>query len=271
MVESGCYERGDLSCISCHSMHRSKPDDQLALGMDGNEACFKCHDSYRGRLEQHTRHKPGSSGSQCYNCHMPHDTYGLLKAVRSHHIASPSVETSLEVGRPNACNLCHLDKTIAWTARYLTEWYGKEPLHLGEEESKTSAVLLWLLRGDAAQRALISWSLGWKPARETSGELWLAPFLAELLNDSYSAVRYIAYRSLRQLPGFEQLKYDYVGPGPDLIAARDKVLEIWLRTHKAKLDRIGPEILIDADGNPDRARIDRLLQQRDNRPVELIE
>jgi len=271
LVESACYERGNLSCISCHSMHRSEPDDQLAAGMNGNEACFKCHDSYRSRLEQHTHHKPGSSGSQCYNCHMPHDTYGLLKAVRSHRIASPSVETSLESGRPNACNLCHLDKTLDWTARHLSEWYGKEPLHLGEHETNTSAALLWLLRGDAAQRALIAWSLGWKSAREASGELWLVPFLAELLTDPYSAVRYIAYRSLRQLPGFDRLKYDYVGPSQDHAAARKHVLESWEQTHKTKLDRTGLEVLIHADGNPDRARIDQLLQQRDNRQVELIE
>jgi hypothetical protein len=24
-----CYKKGDLTCISCHAMHNSKPDDQL--------------------------------------------------------------------------------------------------------------------------------------------------------------------------------------------------------------------------------------------------
>jgi predicted CXXCH cytochrome family protein len=271
LLESACHERGNLTCIGCHSMHHSDPDDQLAAGMSGNEACFKCHDSLRSRVQQHTHHLVTSSGSQCYNCHMPHDTYGLLKAVRSHYIGSPNVETSLEAGRPNACNLCHLDKTLDWTAKHLTEWYKKEPLHLGENENTISAAVQWLLRGDAAQRTLVAWNLGWQPAREASGELWLVPYLAELLDDPYSAVRYIAYRSLRQIPGFGSLKYDYVGPKADLAAARKQVLEAWEETDKSKLDRKGPEILINAQGEIDRAKVDQLLQQRDNRPVELIE
>src|SRR4029453_3531650 len=61
---------------------------------------------------QHTRHRADSSGSVCMNCHMPFTTYGLLKTVRTHQISSPSVKATLETGRPNACNLCHLDKTL---------------------------------------------------------------------------------------------------------------------------------------------------------------
>ena len=39
----------------------------------------------------------------------------------------------------------------------------------------------------------------------------MAPFLVELLDDNYSAVRHTAIRSLRTLPGFADLAYDYVG------------------------------------------------------------
>src|SRR5438046_6164337 len=44
------------------------------------------------------------------------------------------------------------------------------------EEQATSAALLWLLRGDAGQRALIAWSMGWEPAKLASGQAWLPPF-----------------------------------------------------------------------------------------------
>jgi hypothetical protein len=44
--------------------------------------------------------------------------------------------------------------------------------------------------------------MGWPAARAVSGEHWLAPFLAETLNDPYHVVRYIAGRSLRSLAGF---------------------------------------------------------------------
>lgn len=271
LIESSCYQRGGIACISCHSMHRSNPDDQLAQGMSGNQACVQCHDSIQKRLEQHTHHMANSSGSQCYNCHMPHDTYGLLKAVRSHYIASPDVETSLQVGRPNACNLCHLDKTLDWTAKRLTTWYGRPELHLGDTERSVSAALLWLLRGDAAQRALIAWNMGWKPAREISGQTWLVPHLAGLLSDPYSAVRYIAYRSLRQSSGYSVFQYDYAGVNSDLERTRRDVLDLWSKTDKNRLDRSGSEVLIDAIGNLDEAKIDQLLKNRDNRAVELIE
>jgi hypothetical protein len=54
---------------------------------------------------------------------MPFTTYGLLKAIRSHQINSPSVQGSLETGWPNGCNQCHQDRTLAWTADYLSRWY----------------------------------------------------------------------------------------------------------------------------------------------------
>ena len=34
------------------------------------------------------------------------------------------MQATLATGRPNACNLCHLDKTLGWTAQYLEQWYG---------------------------------------------------------------------------------------------------------------------------------------------------
>ena len=66
---------------------------------------------------------PIPPGSRCYNCHMPHTTFGLLRAMRSHQVSSPNVRESLDYGRPNACNLCHLDETLSWTADKLHAWY----------------------------------------------------------------------------------------------------------------------------------------------------
>ena len=117
--ESGCYQRGQLSCLSCHRLHQDANDSrplqlwangQLKPGMETNQACLQCHATFEKELESHTRHRRNSSGSQCYNCHMSHTAYGLLKAIRSHHISSPSVASSVQTGRPNACNQCHLDK-----------------------------------------------------------------------------------------------------------------------------------------------------------------
>jgi predicted CXXCH cytochrome family protein len=271
LVDSPCYERGDLSCLSCHSMHRSKPDDQLAPGKHGHEACLQCHTRFRDRIEQHTRHKAGSSGSECYNCHMPHTTYGLLKAIRSHRISSPSVKTTLETGRPNACNLCHLDQTLQWTAKHLSDWYGAPAVELSAEEQQISAAVLWSLRGDAGQRALVAWSMGWEPAQKTSGRDWLPPFLAQLLADPYSAVRYIVHRSLRRFSGFEDFSYDFVGPEQDRAGARSRAIENWRQSGADPADRSGTNVLINPDGSLMEAAIHRLLRQRDDRSMDLQE
>jgi len=257
LIDSPCYknatdEKRTLTCFSCHAMHTTADDDraigqwaddQLAPRASGDEACLQCHraeSGSRGALPaNHTRHRAGSAGSACYNCHMPYTTYGLLKTIRSHQVSSPSVQATLDTGRPNACNLCHLDKTLAWTAEYLDTWYGATPPRLGDDEHSVAASLLWLLKGDAGQRAIVAQSMGWAAAQEASGTGWLTPYLALMGRDSYDAVRYIAARSQRTLPPFR----------------RDQ------------LPRGNPQLLIQADGTFNADVVNRLVRERNNRRV----
>ena len=102
----------------------------------------------------------------------------------------------------------------------LARWYGDAPRpSLSDDERSIAASLLWLLRGDAGQRAIAAQAMGWAPAQEASGTDWMAPYLAQLLDDPYDAVRFIAGRSLRTLPGFEAFEYDFVA-GPTTRASR---------------------------------------------------
>jgi hypothetical protein len=268
LAASSCYTRGGMSCLSCHSMHRYQDtDDQLAPNMEGNQACLQCHGAFEAKLEQHTHHSPTSSGSLCYNCHMPHTTYGLLKAIRSHLINSPNAKSELDTGRPNACNLCHLDKSLGWTAAKLNEWYRQPQVVLSEEQTTTSSGVTWLLKGDAGQRALIAWHMGWAEARQTCGQTWMPRFLAELLVDPYAIVRYISQRSLRQLPGFEDFAYDYIGSPAQRALARQHALELW-RANPGK-DSETPRIRANAIF-PEQ-KIAEALTQRNERSMELLE
>ncbi len=269
---SACYLRGKMSCLSCHSAHRSDPNDQLRPDMDGPRACVQCHEGprYTTEITKHTFHAAGSSGSNCLNCHMPHTTYALFSAIRSHQIGSPQIRSSARQGVPNACNLCHLDRTLAWTGEHLERWYGQAREPLNAEQSTTSAALLWMLKGHAAQRVIVAWHAGWGPAQAASGADWIAPFQATLLDDPYGVVRYVADRGLRRLPGFEEWKFDFLAPTEE---RRRRVGEARVRWGEVlpRPGRRGEEVLIDAGGRVRMERLEQLLRARDDRPVTIKE
>jgi hypothetical protein len=283
LLESPCFQRGEMSCTSCHRLHqpRSDPreraewaDDQLALGMRTNEACLQCHEGFAGDedLAAHTRHPADSTGSECMNCHMPHTTYGLLKAIRSHQIDSPSVAVELDEGRPNACNLCHLDRSLGWTAERLASWHGTEPPPLSQDEAEIAAGVRWVLEGDAGLRAIAAWSMGWAPAQEAAGTSWLFPYLAELMNDPYDAVRMIATRSLRSLPGLEDAAFEELAAAEERAAAIGAIAVRWESSPAGPSGRgRGARTLFDEYGQLRLDEIARLRERRDDRPLTLAE
>jgi hypothetical protein len=281
LIESACYKHGQMSCLSCHQMHQVEGDSrprkewaagQLKPGMDGNRACIQCHVRFNdtAQLTQHTHHTAVSSGSNCYNCHMSHTTYGILKATRNHQITSPNVMASLQTGRPNACNQCHQDKTLSWAADNLADWYKQAKPKMSADEEQIAATVLWALRGDAAQRAICAWSFGWSDAHKASGNNWQAPFLAQLLDDPYPAVRCVAQRSLKRLPGFADFDYDFVGPPDTRTAAVQRARKVWELSQNAKRP-FARQTLIDPTGHVMDPDLQRLLKLRDDRPTEISE
>ena len=202
LVRSPCYERGhgqkQLSCLSCHSMHQGAADDQLDPEKQGNRACTQCHAAHAANVSAHTHHAASSPGSVCYNCHMPHTSYALLGAIRSHRVDSPTFDQRTR-DRPNACNLCHLEQSEAWAATQTAAWYGQKPSFVLERAPvSTPAGAVFALAGDAAVRAITAAALG----RHQSSNDALAlrqQLLTELERDGYAAVRAIAERSRRGL------------------------------------------------------------------------
>lgn len=283
LVESPCFQRGELSCLSCHELHppRSDPrplaawaDDQLRAGMDGSPACLQCHGDYAAeeRLRAHTRHAADSPGSECLNCHMPHTTYGLTKAIRSHTVTSPSVAATLASGRPNACNLCHLDRTLGWTAERLSEWYGHARPALDADRESVAAAVLWALEGDAGVRALTAWHLGWEPARAVSGTGWMPYLHSTLLMDPYDAVRRVALDSLRRDARYAGFTLDFTLPLVEQQnAVRESVLADWQRDGLEAAPERAPAVLVRPDGTLDEPSFRRIFARRDQRDVRLSE
>jgi Cytochrome c552 len=293
LIESPCFthatdEARKLSCFSCHTMHRTPDDarsdrewanDQLGPDKADNRACAACHPALTASDEsvsKHTGHAAGSSGSACYNCHMPYTTYGLLKTIRSHTVSSPSVRESVESGRPNACNLCHLDKPLSWTEAALDARTGQRrdaPSTIAGDESQVSAAVLWALKGDAGQRAIVAQAMGWRPAQDASRTAWMAPVLAQLLDDPYDAVRFIAGRSLRSIQGFEMFPYDFVAPQKDRYRAQLSAMRAWDGAGRGRSMPTAARaaVLLDAEGGLRVPDMLRLVKERNDRPMLLRE
>ncbi|HVJ13785.1 MAG TPA: multiheme c-type cytochrome [Polyangiaceae bacterium] len=256
LAASACFQRGQgerkLGCLSCHSMHRSEPDDQLSRAGAGDGACSSCHGDIARQGSAHTHHAAESSGSRCYSCHMPFTSYALFKGIRAHRIDSPSAARQAETGRPNACNLCHVDRTLGWTAQYLERWFGQQPLPAGTG-GEQSAVLTALVAGNAAERALAAHALGRPEARRAAGNRSHAAELALLLDDPYSAVRVVAHRALLEQPGFSHFDYDFLAAPDERRAAVARAREL---AKGATLDQ---------------ATIAELRARRDETPITLAE
>jgi len=127
----------------------------------------------------------------------------------------------------------------------------------------------WLIQGNAAQRVIAAWHMGWEPAQRASGTDWIAPLDARLLVDPYGVIRYVAARSLRSLPGYEGFEYDFLDASPKRAEQMEAATRHWMnasRTSSAK-----STVLMQPDGKLDLDRLRELERTRDNRPVTIKE
>jgi predicted CXXCH cytochrome family protein len=273
MAMSACYQegRGKMSCLTCHSMHGGDINHQLKDGMRTNSACYKCHEDYQRKLVQHTHHSAESSGSLCSNCHMPHQVYSLLDTHRSHRIMIPRIRDSIGTGKPHACNLCHLDKSLGWTQDQLGRWYGTKPEPLTEDDRAIASSVLQLTRGDARTRAVVAGALGWAPAQQVSGRDWPAQLLILALeNERFQAVRFTAHKSLKSLQGSAFDDYDFQGSTTkresQLLGMRSSILSM-PRPDRSRY----PYLPLTNDGLFSDDVLNRLLRSRNDPDVNIRE
>jgi hypothetical protein len=270
---SACFQRGhgagQLSCLSCHQLHGGTRDAQLGADALGDAACGHCHSEINAQPSAHSHHPAGSSGALCVNCHMPYTSYALLHGVRSHRIQRPSVAADPARLAPNACNACHQDRSLDWTASWLERWYGA-PAPAKGEPARAAPAALEVLRGDAATRVVVAAELGWSAAQEASGHDWQAALLVEALDDPYAAVRFVAYRSLRSLPGFEDYAYDFIAEPAQRRERQARARE--RAEHQWRESSIRSMVLPhDASGRLAPSALADWLAHRDSRPVRIAE
>lgn len=223
LTRSKCFRAGTpgqrITCISCHEMHGGDPRGQLTEKMKSNAACTQCHEQFTEptQLAEHTKHSAGSTGSLCYNCHMPPIVYGIMAAHRTHDITNPRPDETHRFDKPNACNQCHQDwsvnRAIAESKRL---WPGQySGMKKGDERFDEPEGQRALFAGDAVTRALTAAAM--MPATDAN-----APLLLEAMQDRYPIVRYFAANALAaRHPTWP--RPDYLASAPE----RDATLQNW--------------------------------------------
>lgn len=150
MATGACMSQ--ITCLNCHDPHALGPGAGAPIQPAHEAACASCHPQIAAAGRDHSRHDSVS----CLDCHMPRIVKGVTEAVRTHRISRPVEPSMVAAGEPNACNLCHLDRSIQWTVRALSDRFGVE-LPLDDET---------LARYGSQE--------GEEPAERAVGEVWLA-------------------------------------------------------------------------------------------------
>jgi hypothetical protein len=204
--ESLELERGacasKIACTDCHDPHEKGPDEEA--GPDDPlqvAACTRCHAAFASdaTARTHARHAPAQAS--CLDCHMPRITQGMNHALRSHRISIPVDPRMLATGAPNACNVCHTDRSPAWTIAELAKGWNRvvtpEPAWAAAWKGSldTTASDAWMASPDEHARLVLIEALGRKHDTDSMRRL------ASLLDDPAGTTRAFAAMAIGRRVG----------------------------------------------------------------------
>lgn len=201
LTRSKCFTAGKtgdrINCLSCHSMHDGDIKGNITAEKRTNAACTQCHSKYESSeaVAAHTKHKTDSVGSSCYSCHMPATVYGVMTFHPSHDISVPDPGLTATRAVPNACNQCHLDRSVNWAIERSKSMWPERFASLevsADKQFDEPEGVRGLFAGDALTRAMTADAL----VKHSSPEFYL-PLLSEAFaDDKYPIVRYFAANGL---------------------------------------------------------------------------
>ncbi|MDC3378782.1 ammonia-forming cytochrome c nitrite reductase subunit c552 [Planctomycetota bacterium] len=202
MLNGACATQ--LRCVDCHDPHTPGPPKGPAPRE--SSACAGCHTL----APDHTRH---GAAVTCLDCHMPRIVQGLDSVVRTHQIARPVDSRSLAQAEPNACNLCHLDRSLAWTIDQVREGWGRT---ISVAPDWPAAALLdqpagevWLAHSTPTVRLVAADALSRSPQASQA-----LPRLIKTLNDPYAVNRVFGLFAVERALGRQltEDEYDLLAP-----------------------------------------------------------
>jgi predicted CXXCH cytochrome family protein len=133
-----------VTCSDCHDPHAAK------LVASGDSVCAQCHATDIYASGRHTHHEQAKDPIGCASCHMPARSYMVIDRRHDHSFRIPRPDVSAKLGTPNACNDCHADKTSAWAAAAIEDWFG--PDRQGFQNYAEAFHAAWNDGGDAAAK-----------------------------------------------------------------------------------------------------------------------
>ena len=240
ILRSRCFTEGkQMTCLTCHIMHGSDPKGQITEENRTNKPCLECHQELKTTesLTAHTKHSADSTGSSCYNCHMPRVVYGVMSVHPTHDISVPNPELTATQAVPNACNQCHLDKSVNWAIAESKRLWAKRYAAAQVSQDKQFDIAEGaraLFAGDALTRAITAEAMSSNGASQPDSR-WAAPYLLAAFEDNYPIVRFFAANGLAKSNARLQ-KPDYLASP----AVRQAMLNEW-RTSLAPLNSLGLE------------------------------
>ncbi|HEY7547565.1 MAG TPA: cytochrome c3 family protein, partial [Blastocatellia bacterium] len=184
ILRSACFTKGEpakrINCLTCHSMHEGDIKGQIKEENRTNKPCLECHQKFEtpADLAKHTGHNADSPASNCYTCHMPRVVYGIMSIHRTHDITIPDPQLTATQNVPNACNQCHLEKSVNWSinaARRLWPTRFAAAQLSADEQFDLPEGPRALFAGDALTRALAAEALGGDGG--SPDPEWARPFL----------------------------------------------------------------------------------------------
>ena len=221
ILRSRCYTAAEannkINCLTCHTMHGGDVNGQITAENRTNKPCLQCHQQYATAeaLSSHSKHPADSAGSRCYTCHMPRVVYGVMAVHPTHDITVPNPLLTATGAVPNACNQCHLDRSVNWAMAQSKRWWPERFAALEISKDQQFDVpegARGLFAGDALTRALMAEALSTAPLDWR----WRAPLLVAALEDNYPIVRFFAANGLADVntqfvKNSQLLKPDYLG------------------------------------------------------------
>jgi DmsE family decaheme c-type cytochrome len=89
------HAKADVSCTSCHSVHKSTSEASL-LKVEQPKLCYQCHGDVKGTFAMPFHHPVNEGAVKCSDCHDPHGTF------KQNNLKSTADENLI-------CTKCHVE------------------------------------------------------------------------------------------------------------------------------------------------------------------